>query len=201
MSSSGDASRYFFIFSKILSVCLAAIASSKLFGWLIDDLGVGLLEPCRLLVDKQVSLGWLVALLLKAFMGWGFTGALISVLVYRSYGALWVWKLRFRFIWWFFSEFRYIWGLFLWLGVRSNLNYWVYVNFGLSVTVRVYGFLRVFEAEAFFVLCGRMEERLPSNLDVLPEVIVIDSFTLFWSRKEVAWDNLLSFSLGCAKVV
>ena len=53
------------------------------------------------------------------------------------------------------------------------------MNFGLSVTVSVYGFLRVFVAEAFFVLCGRMEERLPSNLDVLPEVIVIDSFALF----------------------
>ena len=53
------------------------------------------------------------------------------------------------------------------------------MNFGLSVTVIVDGFLRFFEAEAFFVLCGRMEERLPSNLDVLPEVIVIDSFTLF----------------------
>ena len=53
------------------------------------------------------------------------------------------------------------------------------MNLGLSVTVSVDGFLRFFEAEAFFVLCGRMEERLPSNLDVLPDVIVMDSFTFF----------------------
>ena len=53
------------------------------------------------------------------------------------------------------------------------------MNFGLSVTVSVGGFLRFFEAEAFLVLCGLMEKRLPSNLDVLPEVIVMESFTFF----------------------